>query len=57
MQAMAVYFLPYHNFGKHKCSLLGRPYSLEDLEKPDKNESERIKLMFEKYGLSVKIGG
>ena len=55
--ATEVHILPYHNLGMYKYGLLGRSYSLDKLEKPDKIESERVKLMLEKYGFTVKIGG
>ena len=54
---LGVHVLPYHNFGIAKYEALDMAYPLPDVAIPKDEYMQKIKALFELYGLEVKIGG
>jgi pyruvate formate lyase activating enzyme len=52
-----IHLLPYHNYGESKYDMLGRDYSLKDLNTLSEQNLEAPKRIFEQHGLKVNIGG
>lgn len=52
-----IHLLPYHNYGESKYNMLGKDYSLKDLNALSEKDLKAIKQLFEKHGLTVNIGG
>jgi len=49
--------LPYHKIGSHKYHRLGMKYKMDGVEKPSKEQMNRVQRQFEKSGYIVTIGG
>lgn len=52
----AVQLLPYHRLGAVKYERIGRKYSLSKLQPMKKEEAEKFRNAFEKYGIQTFIG-
>lgn len=50
-----VELMPYHRFGMGKYKMLDRNYFLEELERPSDGLLQKVKEIFESYGLACKI--
>ena len=57
IQPAEVSILPYHDMGKSKYGNLSRDYDSESMSVPSNDFCEHFKLLFEKAGYQVKIGG
>lgn len=53
----AVGLLPYHNIALKKFEKLGRDYNETGFSKPSQAKVEHIRILFEKQGFNVNIGG
>ena len=49
--------LPYHSIARNKYKLLNREFNLDGMSAPTDDELHKIKLLFEKEGFEVGIGG
>lgn len=45
--------MPFHQLGAHKWATLGLNYKLKDTQPPSPEETERVRELFRKYGISV----
>ena len=52
-----VQLLPYHKVGGDKYRRLGQPYSLDDIEPPEPEHTEKLADRMRAFGLEVKTGG
>jgi pyruvate formate lyase activating enzyme len=52
-----VHILPYHKVGGDKYRRLRQPYSLDDINPPETEHTEKIADRIRAFGLEVKIGG
>jgi pyruvate formate lyase activating enzyme len=52
-----VHLLPFHNIAGNKYFRLGMKPQIPDIEEPDREFMEQLKIKFEKTGLEVIIGG
>lgn len=52
-----LHLLPYHRAGVDKYKRLGLEYQLPEIQVPENEQMEKIKMELERYGLKVKIGG
>jgi pyruvate formate lyase activating enzyme len=48
--------LPYHKFGTHTYSRLGREFRLPDVEPPDDDHMQRLREIAESFGVKTQIG-
>jgi len=49
--------LPFHKIGASKYKRFNLPYRMSGIEPPEREKMNRIKELFEKTGIKVKIGG
>ena len=52
-----IHLLPFHQYGEPKYALLGREWSMAKIKAPDASQIEPFRIMAEKAGFHVTIGG
>ncbi|ROS03093.1 [formate-C-acetyltransferase]-activating enzyme [Raoultella terrigena] len=52
-----IHLLPFHQYGEPKYALLGRKWSMAKIKAPDASQIEPFRMMAEKAGFHVTIGG
>ncbi|MDR0852130.1 MAG: glycyl-radical enzyme activating protein [Clostridiales Family XIII bacterium] len=52
---MTIHILPYHRYGESKYAMIGKTYPLSELRENSPEDLERVKNMFESFGLNCEI--
>jgi pyruvate formate lyase activating enzyme len=55
--SVKVHLLPYHRLGETKYERLEKPANPIHIEVPDEQHMQKLKGIFESFGLAVQIGG